>query len=134
MTIWQAIKGKLASDTAITSVSSTRIYPVRAPQIESPLLPIIVGRQIGRVREGAANGPSIMYRDSYEIAAMATTYDAAHALGELIYASLDGFKDVSGAAHSGLKIKLCRSVGLRDEADIELGILAAITTIEISYQ
>lgn len=84
-----ALRSTLTASTAVTSIVSTRIYPVLAPA--SATLPFVTWRRSGIARDQTLAGPVGMPRVSVEYSIYGTTYEQARELADAMRQVLDGW-------------------------------------------
>lgn len=89
-TIEDAIFTLLSTESTISDIVGTRIYPLFAEQDEP--LPHIIFQQISGNRDHTYDGASGFTQSRYQFTCLATTYKGAKALFEAVRMFFDGFK------------------------------------------
>jgi hypothetical protein len=102
------LRTALVSTTAVTSLVSSRIYPVLAPA--SAALPFVTWRRSGIDREQTLGGPMGMPRVSVEYSIYGTTYEEARQVADAMRRVLDGY----GGTSDNTEVK---QASLEDESD-----------------
>jgi len=102
------LRTALVGTTAVTSLVSTRIYPVLAPASAS--LPFVTWRRSGIQREQTLGGPMGMPRVSVEYSIYGTTYEEARQVADAMRLVLDGY----GGTSNNTEVK---QTSLEDESD-----------------
>jgi hypothetical protein len=102
------LRSALVSSTAVTSLVSSRIYPVLAPA--SAALPFVTWRRSGIEREQTLGGPMGMPRVSVEYSIYGTTYEEARQTADAMRLVLDGY----GGTLDNTEVK---QASLEDESD-----------------
>jgi len=87
------LRTALVGTTAVTSLVSTRIYPVLAPASAS--LPFVTWRRSGISREQTLSGPMGVPRVSVEFAIYGSTYEQARDVADAMRLVLDGYGGTS---------------------------------------
>lgn len=90
----KAIFAKLSADSAITTLTSTRIYPFLAPTQKD--FPVILYDIASQNQTITAAGVLSSTESSVDITVVATSYDSAVAIGELVKTCLDNQKGTWG--------------------------------------
>jgi hypothetical protein len=83
------LRTALVSSTAVTSLVSTRIYPVLAPSSAS--LPFVTWRRTGIQREQTLRNPMGMPRVTLEYQVYGVTYDQTREVADAMRVVLDGY-------------------------------------------
>jgi hypothetical protein len=83
------LRSAMVGTTAVTSLVSSRIYPVLAPA--SAALPFVTWRRSGIQREQTLGGPMGMPRVSVEYSIYGTTYEEARQVADAMRGVLDGW-------------------------------------------
>lgn len=83
------LRTALVSSTAVTSLVSTRIFPVVAPGSAS--VPYITWRRAGIEREHSLSGPIGVPRVTVEFSLFASTYESVRDLADRVRLVLDGY-------------------------------------------
>jgi hypothetical protein len=83
------LRTALVSSTAVTSLVSTRIYPVLAPASAS--LPFVTWRRTGIQREQTLRNPMGMPRVTLEYQVYGVTYDQTREVADAMRVVLDGY-------------------------------------------
>jgi hypothetical protein len=102
------LRSALVSTTAVTSLVSSRIYPVLAPA--SAALPFVTWRRSGIEREQTLGGPMGMPRVTVEYSIYGTTYEEARQTADAMRLVLDGY----GGTLDNTEVK---QASLEDESD-----------------
>jgi hypothetical protein len=102
------LRTALVGTTAVTSLVSSRIYPVLAPA--SAALPFVTWRRSGIEREQTLGGPMGMPRVSVEYSIYGTTYEEARQVADSMRRVLDGY----GGTSDNTEVK---QASLEDESD-----------------
>lgn len=94
MMITEAFYAKLAATTGLTSLVSTRIYPIRLPQ--NPVFPCVTFQVISEPRihslDGASAPNAIIQVDCW-----ARQHKEAHQVAEAVMAAFDSFAGTMGS-------------------------------------
>jgi hypothetical protein len=83
------LRTALVANTAVTSIVSTRIYPVLAPA--SAALPFVTWRRTGISREQTLSAPMGVPRVSVDYSIYAATYEQARDVADAMRLCLDGY-------------------------------------------
>jgi hypothetical protein len=102
------LRSAMVGTTAVTSLVSSRIYPVLAPA--SAALPFVTWRRSGIEREQTLGGPMGMPRVSVEYSIYGTTYEEARQVADAMRRVLDGY----GGTSDNTEVK---QASLEDESD-----------------
>jgi len=102
------LRTAMVGNTAVTSLVSSRIYPVLAPA--SAALPFVTWRRSGIDREQTLGGPMGMPRVSVEYSIYGTTYEEARQVADAMRRVLDGY----GGTSDNTEVK---QASLEDESD-----------------
>jgi hypothetical protein len=102
------LRSALVSSTAVTSLVSSRIYPVLAPA--SAALPFVTWRRSGIEREQTLGGPMGMPRVTVEYSIYGMTYEEARQTADAMRLVLDGY----GGTLDNTEVK---QASLEDESD-----------------
>ena len=102
------LRTALVGTTSVTSLVSSRIYPVLAPASAS--LPFVTWRRSGIQREQTLGGPMGMPRVSVEYSIYGTTYEEARQVADAMRLVLDGY----GGTSNNTEVK---QTSLEDESD-----------------
>jgi hypothetical protein len=102
------LRAALVGTTAVTSLVSSRIYPVLAPASAS--LPFVTWRRSGIQREQTLGRPMGMPRVSVEYSIYGTTYEEARQVADAMRLVLDGY----GGTSNNTEVK---QTSLEDESD-----------------
>jgi hypothetical protein len=87
------LRSVLVGSTAVTSLLSTRIYPVLAPA--SAASPFVTWRRASIQREQTLGGPMGMPRVTVEYSIYGTTYEQARDVADAMRLVLDGYGGTS---------------------------------------
>ena len=85
----------LSTDSGITALVSTRVYPLRMPQ--NATLPAVTFTRISGPRSHALSGPTGCGMARIQIDAWATTYASAKAVIDTVRSALDGYSGTAGS-------------------------------------
>lgn len=87
MTVDSQIFSVLSAATAVTGITSTRLYPLVAPQ-DSPT-PYVVWQRVSTVTDGAhdADGTSDLFRSLFQFSCYATTFAEVDTLAAAVRAA-----------------------------------------------
>jgi hypothetical protein len=85
----KVLRNALVTNTNVTSICSTRIYPVLAPATAD--LPFITYRRAGVSRSQSLSGPIGAPTVNLELEVYATTYNGARELADICRLTLDGY-------------------------------------------
>ncbi|TXH19320.1 MAG: DUF3168 domain-containing protein [Hyphomicrobiaceae bacterium] len=102
--ISEALYSKLSTDSGISAIVSTRVYPVRLPQ--NPVFPCVSFQVITEPRTYTMEGkdaPNVIF----QIDCWAKTHVGAHQLAEAVSASLSGFRGTMGTGGSARYVSSC---------------------------
>lgn len=102
------LRTALVGTTAVTSLVSSRIYPVLAPASAS--LPFVTWRRSSIQREQTLGRPMGMPRVSVEYSIYGTTYEEARQVADAMRLVLDGY----GGTSNNTEVK---QTSLEDESD-----------------
>ena len=108
MTISSLLYGALSSDSGITTLVSTRIYPLKLPQ-DTPY-PAVSYQRISNTGE---QGSTALKETRYQLNAWADTYASAQTLATAIKTALEEHKDTDQTPG----IKMARVVNELDDYD-----------------
>jgi len=117
MAIEEGIYAYLQTKTAVTTLVSTRIYPIMFPQ--DPTLPCIVFQKVSGSRQHEARGAVCVQgkvRSRYQFDCIAETPDGAKNLGEALRIALDGWIGLMGTN----TVQSVSLIGDRDVYDPEV--------------
>jgi hypothetical protein len=101
MIIEEALFAHLTSDSDVSALVGTRVYPLVAPQDAE--LPLLVYQRISTPRVRSQSGPSGLAHPRFQITARATSVSQLRDLANKVRIALDGFKGVMGGA-SGVNV------------------------------
>jgi hypothetical protein len=85
----KVLRNALVTNTSVTAIVSTRIYPVLAPA--SAALPFITYRRAGVSRSQSLAGPIGLPTVNLEVEVYDTTYNGARELADVCRVALDGY-------------------------------------------
>lgn len=102
MTVHNAIYSRLSSDSAITALVSTRIFPDVAPQDQ--ILPYVVFRVIDTIPAQVKDGASLNNTYNVEVMSFAKTFASAQSIIDACVARLDYWQGTSG----GVTVRHCK--------------------------
>jgi len=94
-TLAEGLYSKLSATAGITTLASTRTYPVQLPY--NPTLPAITYQEVTLRTEQQFSSTAFKI-SRWQINAWAVSYDAATDLADAIVAALDGFVGTMGVA------------------------------------
>lgn len=86
----QAIYSRLQAVTGVTSLVSTRCYPLVLPQ--NPTYPAVRYQQIDGLSNSAMGSDTGVVEATVQVDSYAETYTGARALGEAVFAALNRFR------------------------------------------
>jgi hypothetical protein len=89
----EALTARLAAVVGVTTLISTRAYPVKLPQI--PTLPAVTYQRISTVQESAMGVDTTIVRVRFQINSYAASYSAVKALAAAVKAALKRFSGTS---------------------------------------
>lgn len=130
-----ALRAFLVADPAIEALvktgSTTRIYPVKMPQgvTATSIVYNDISAQTGLHNEGSDGLTSIRM----QIAAWATTADAAQALALAIKNRLHGYAGVMGTGGGQVNVQLARFESWRDQDDTVANLRGKLSDFIIHY-
>lgn len=93
MAIETEIVSKLKSDTGVSALVGTRVYPVVLP---TDTAPAITYRRLSGTPEINLDGTISVTSVQLEISAWGSTYEAARSLADAVFAALDGWSNEAG--------------------------------------
>lgn len=103
MSIEAAIFSLLTTDSSVSSLVGTRLYPLLAPQ--DAATPFIVYQRVSASRWTSLEGPSGMAQPRIQIDAYTSTYAAAKTLATAIREKLSGYRGtVAGTRIGGITL------------------------------
>jgi hypothetical protein len=102
------MRNALVTTTVVSSIVSSRIFPLLAPQ--SAALPFITYRRSGIRRQQTLSGPMGVPQVSVDFDVYAATYEGARDLADKVRLSLDGY----GGTFDNTEV---RQVSLENEQD-----------------
>lgn len=118
MTIQEGLYTYLAAQSAITALTSTRIYPIIRPQ--NTALPAITYQRISSSHEHHLSAGSLQSSDLHQVRMQvdcyATTYKGAETLAKLVEAALDAYRGTMGTVNV-LGVFLDSSTDMVERAD-----------------
>lgn len=101
MSVEEAVRTKLTATSAVTTLISTRIYPLYLPP--DTTLPAVAYERVSTRRSYAHNGQQAPVTARLQFDAIATTLASAMAVGDAIRGALSGYTGTS----AGVKIASC---------------------------
>ena len=109
-----ALRTTLLASTAVSSLVSSRVFPILAPASAS--LPFVTYRRTGIQREQSFLGPVGTPTVSVDLEFLATTYEGARDLADKARRALDGWRGTVGSVE-------VKNTSLTDEQDdfVQLG-------------
>lgn len=111
-----ALAGKLAGTSAISSLVGARIYPVLLPQ--DPTYPAITYQRISGERRHDLQGASGIGHPRISVSCWATTYAGVKALAAAVRKALDGFRGTLSSADSPPLTVTALAVMIENEIDL----------------
>ena len=99
MLLGDMVYTRLTTDATLTAMLSTRVYPSHLPQ--SPTLPAVTYAIVSRV---PTESNTQIFETRVQLDCWATTYDAAHALANLVQKSLRFYRKTDGSGNRILSI------------------------------
>lgn len=99
MLLGDMVYTRLTTDATLTATLSTRVYPSHLPQ--SPTLPAVTYAIVSRV---PTESNTQIFETRVQFDCWATTYDAAHALANLVQKSLRFYRKTDGSGNRILSI------------------------------
>lgn len=127
------LRSALVGSTAVTSLVSTRIYPLLAPATAA--LPFITWRRTGINREQTLAAPMGVPRVTIDYAVYATTYESARSVADQMRRILDGYNgtvDNTQVRHTSLENEVDDFVTLQG-ADMP-PVYSVTQTYDVSWQ
>lgn len=112
MTVGKLVYAALANHATVSALTSTRLYPVKVPQV--PTYPLV---RYQRISNTIKQGSSDLRRTRFQIDCWAETYDAVQSLAAAVKPALDGYIDMDQT----VKIHWANVVDERDDYDDEVG-------------
>lgn len=95
MTIDEALVAFFASQSGVTALIGTRLYPMVAPQ--NPTYPHAIYQRISSVRTGSLAGDSGLVDPRFQISAKAQSYAAARNTCIALRDAISGYQGLMGA-------------------------------------
>lgn len=109
--IVEAFFTKLSTDSGVSAIASTRVYPVRLPQ--NPVFPCVSFQVITEPRiytmEGASAPTAYIQVDCW-----AKTHLGAHQLAEAVSLCLSGFRGTMGSGGTARHVSACLQQSMTD--------------------
>lgn len=102
MTIANLLYAKLAADSGVSTLVSTRIYPVILPQ--DPTVPAISYQQISNTEQ---DGTSTIRETRYQVDCWDDDFAGVESLADAVRAALEEWTDTDQTP----RVKMCRVVG-----------------------
>lgn len=113
---------KLKNTTAVSTLVSTRVHPLRLP--DTAVFPAVVYQEISApiisTHDETASGALTSPR--YQIDCFAVTYAGSVALGAAVFAALHGFKGVITSGTDTFNVMSCLRTDKRINTDPETGL------------
>ena len=134
MTLLTAIYAHLAANSGVSALTSTRIYPMQAPQIDTnaDVSPTLVFSLDGRRDEVDVGAQRVISRTTWTVACLASTPDAAHQLNDAVIACLANYRGVLGGS-GGVTVQFVEMMDSSDFVDdLTLGFYIVTSTFEIT--
>lgn len=127
------LRTALLGSTAVTSVISTRIFPLLAPA--SAALPLVTWRRAGIAREQTLAAPMGVPRVTVDYVVYGTSYEQARTVADAMRRVLDGYKGTSDNTvvhHTSLENEVDDFVTL-EGADLP-PVYSVTQTYDVSWQ
>lgn len=127
------LRNALLGSTAVTSVISTRIFPLLAPASAS--LPLVTWRRAGIAREQTLAAPMGVPRVTVDYVAYGTSYEQARTVADAMRRVLDGYTGTSDNTvvhHTSLENEVDDFVTL-EGADLP-PVYSVTQTYDVSWQ
>lgn len=118
MTIDQALYKYLSTYAGLIALTSTRIYPLAAPQ--GAALPLVVYQRIDDPPTHAMGSDAAIYQPRYQITAWGSTYAGAQAVAAQVKTALRDYTGVMGGA-GGVTVQRVFYEGSSPGRDAETG-------------
>jgi len=115
MSIEAGLVTKLAATTAITDITSTRIYPEVLPQ--DGTVPALTYQRVAGYEVASMDGVTGLARTTIQINCIAATYIEAKALRDAVRTALAGTSGTWGST----TVQACYGDGERDLPDLAIG-------------
>lgn len=101
----QAIRARLASDTSVAAIISSKLYPQSAPQ--GTALPYGIYSRVDAIHEHNMRAASGVYKARVQVDWYAASYSAVIALAEAGRNALQGFRGAVSVGSESVKIRTC---------------------------
>jgi len=135
LTLGQAMYGHLSGTTAVTALTSNRIYPLIAPQGAS--LPFVVYQQISNPGIHAMISDPAIRSPRFQVASFAETYSGVRAVAEQVKSALQDYRTavdgLFGDNTSGVDVQRVFFENEIDLSDIDPDTMAATYHIVQDY-
>jgi len=112
MSLEQSLQNRATTDSTISSLVSTRVYPEAAPQAAT--LPYVVYSRVSTIRYPHITGPSGVVAARMQFDVIAATYAAAKPIADAIRLRFDGYRGTMGTSPNTTVV---RNVTLENEMD-----------------
>jgi len=99
VTIEEGLYSKLAADSGVSALVSTRIYPLLVPQDAS--LPAIAYQRISGPRDHAHDGATGLALARVQVTCLGSSYDETKDVSEAVRAAIDGGAGTWGSTTVG---------------------------------
>lgn len=109
MSVESGLYSYLTAQSAVTSLVSTRIYPLAAPQ--DAAMPFVVYQRISDRHEHHMGGASGVATATIQLDAYASTYLSAKAIAEALRGELQGYRGTMGS----YAVRRCHLDGTQDD-------------------
>lgn len=126
-----ALRAFLLSDSGISGMVGTRIYPLRLPQGDRG--PSIVYSRPSEQTDHHMQGPSGLVFVRYQIDAWAKSADDASSLANLIKSRINGYKGPMSDGSSTLKVQGIFAETIREDYDSEAELFRVSRDYFIDY-
>lgn len=90
----EAVKARLGAVSGVTSLISTRVYPVKLPQ--SATLPAVTYQRVSTIRENAMAADPGVARTRLQVTCAADSYSGLKAVTEAVRAALQRYRGTVG--------------------------------------
>ena len=128
MSFYQDLYTYLQTQSGLTDLVDTRMYPVKLPQ--KPAMPALVIQKIARPREYSHSGDSNLANPTYQIRCWATTHEAAVALQVQVEAALSAFSGTMGTE----TVYSAMIDNVIDDFETETGLVSQIVDVEFWHK
>lgn len=98
-TVESALYTLLTSDSGVTALVGTRIYPLLVP--DGTALPAVAYQQISMIPRKTHSGPNALRHERYQLTVHASGYDSGRAVQRALRDCLDGYVGEIGSVRIG---------------------------------